>query len=240
MSNPDRTITASLFVPNDLASEAIKSLSPHSKEDGFTLLEVMVAMVLLAVIMTTSASMLFLNIKGWEGLTENSDRILENHLILARVTTMVQHLTPLVWKNQRQQRGLAFSGNAQQLHFISSAPQQHAAGGLFEYLLRQESDPEQEGMSLVLYYAPLHPDREEFSLPERGSRRVMITGLDEVQFSFFGNKRDRVKPEWTDSWESVSHLYPKLIRMTQRHGGEQAMIQDRFMRIRRQSTVMAR
>ncbi|MCU7890936.1 MAG: prepilin-type N-terminal cleavage/methylation domain-containing protein [Candidatus Thiodiazotropha sp. (ex Ustalcina ferruginea)] len=239
MLNPDRTITAPLHVPKSLGSEAIKCVSPHCREDGFTLLEVMVAMVLLAVIMTTSVSMLFLNIKGWEGLTESSDRILENHLILARVTTLVQHLTPLVWRNQRQQRGLAFSGNAQQLHFISPAPQQHAAGGLFEYLLTQESDPEQ-GMSLVLYYAPLHADSETLSLPESGSRRVMITGLDEVQFSFYGRKRDRTKPEWTDSWESESQLYPKLIRMTQRHRGEPALIQDRFIRIRHQSTLMVR
>ncbi|MCU7882812.1 MAG: hypothetical protein KZQ82_01310, partial [Candidatus Thiodiazotropha sp. (ex Lucinoma annulata)] len=76
--------------------------------------------------------------------------------------------------------------------------------------------------------------------PESGSRRVMITGLDEVQFSFYGRKRDRTKPTWTDSWESESHLYPKLIRMTQRHSGEQALIQDRFIRIRHQSTLMVR
>ncbi|MCU7885468.1 MAG: prepilin-type N-terminal cleavage/methylation domain-containing protein, partial [Candidatus Thiodiazotropha sp. (ex Lucinoma annulata)] len=51
--NPDRTITDPLHVPKPLAFEAIKCVSPHCREDGFTLLEVMVAMVLLAVIMTT-------------------------------------------------------------------------------------------------------------------------------------------------------------------------------------------
>ncbi|MCU7919545.1 MAG: prepilin-type N-terminal cleavage/methylation domain-containing protein [Candidatus Thiodiazotropha sp. (ex Epidulcina cf. delphinae)] len=233
MINPERRVRYLLPLKGDPA--VVKGL-PHNRAGGFTLLEVMVAMLLLAVIVTASASMLFLNIKGWEGLTESSDRVLEEHLILARVTTLVQQLTPLVWRD-RQRRVLAFAGRANQLHFIAPAPQQHTAGGLFEYLLTEERDAE-HGMSLVLYYAPAHPDDETLSLPRRGHRRVMMSGLDGAGFSFYGRKRERAEREWTDSWEAESDRYPDLIRLTRFYGGDRTQARDHFIRIRRQSPLM--
>jgi prepilin-type N-terminal cleavage/methylation domain-containing protein len=203
---------------------------------GFTLLEVMVAMLLLAVIMTTSVSMLFLNIRGWEGLTEHTDATLREHLIEKRLGSMIHHLTPLVWQGQ-QQRALALYGDTRQLHFLSKAPRQYRAGGLFEYLLVEESTADQ-GSSLVLYYAPVDPNTSELTLPGDGARRVMMSGLSTVRFSYFGSKTVRESNEWHDSWESNAVRYPDLIRLTVGSSGDGDRTEQSYFRIHQDYPVI--
>ena len=183
MTNPKRAL---LELPTYVDARTIgrKVNAVGRRSDGFTLLEVMVAMLLLAVIMTTSVTMLFINLKGWDKLIEHSDATLEEHLITTRVTSLIQHLVPLVWRDQKQ-RVLALSGDSRLFQFLSKAPQQYSDGGLFEYLLVQERAPE-EGYSLVLYYTPLNPTATQMSLPENGTRRVLLTGLEEIEFAYWG------------------------------------------------------
>ncbi|MEW8460382.1 MAG: prepilin-type N-terminal cleavage/methylation domain-containing protein [Candidatus Thiodiazotropha endolucinida] len=228
MINPKRIVAAKRprIVLTDV--DGVVNVAGH-RSGGFTLLEVMVAMLLLAVIMTTSVTMLFINLKGWESLTEHSDAVLEEHLIQKRITSMIQHLVPLVWRDQKQ-RVLALTGEARQLQFLSKAPQQHRAGGLFEYLLVQENAYEQ-GISLVLYFTPLDPNASQLTLPGNGSRRVLMSGLEEVEFSYFGSKQERETAGWFDSWEAGSTRYPDLIRLSLRYPGDEDGTQEHYFRI---------
>ena len=193
----------------------------------------MIALLLLAIITTTSVSMLFLNIKGWESVSESSDRQIAEHLALARVENMIQHLLPISWREQ-QMRLLAFSGDAGHIQFIAPAPQQYQAGGLFEYRLADEFDSEQ-GHSLVLYYAPYYPDAKRFSIPEQGRRRILVPGLESVRFHYYGRKYERAEPEWTDLWERTSRRYPELVRISTVPGGGNTSPEERFVRILQQA-----
>ncbi|PUB76887.1 MAG: hypothetical protein DBO99_12365 [gamma proteobacterium symbiont of Ctena orbiculata] len=215
-----------------------KAVAVVNRDNGFTLLEVMVALLLLAIIMTTSVSMLFVNLKGWESLTSHGDAILHEHLIQKRVASMVQHLVPLVWLDQNQ-RLLAIKGESRQLQFVSKSPQQYSAGGLFEYLLVEERTP-QQGSSLVLYFAPMDPKASALTLPEKGSRRVLISDLEAVEFSYFGSKRDQKRADWHDNWETTSAHYPGLIGLKIRSGGDEGGIQESFFRIRQDYPVAVR
>jgi general secretion pathway protein J len=199
------------------------------RSNGFTLLEIMVAMLLLAVIMTTSVTMLFINLQGWERLTAHSDSNLEEHLITNRLASMIQHLVPLIWRD-RTQRALALSGETQRLQFLSKAPQQHIDGGLFEYLLVQEYLPEQ-GYSLVLYFSPLDPTATEMSLPESGDRRVLLSGLEALEFTYYGRKQKLEQPAWYSSWEAESQRYPDLVRLTLHYPGAEEETRENFFRI---------
>ncbi|MFI0377395.1 MAG: type II secretion system protein J [Candidatus Thiodiazotropha sp.] len=229
MINPKRTVAAKL--PRIVVTVVGGDVNgADHRSGGFTLLEVMVAMLLLAIIMTTSVTMLFSNLKGWERLTEHSDAVLEEHLIQKRVTSMIQHLVPLVWRD-RSQRSLALTGEARQLQFISKAPQQYRAGGLFEYLLVQEN-AYQQGISLVLYFTPFDPNASQLTLPGNGSRRVLMTGLEALEFSYFGSKQERETAGWFDSWEAGSARYPELIRLSLRYPDDEDGPQEHYYRVR--------
>ncbi|MBT2990564.1 MAG: hypothetical protein B6D72_03660 [gamma proteobacterium symbiont of Ctena orbiculata] len=215
-----------------------KAAAVVRRSSGFTLLEVMVALLLLAIIMTTSVSMLFVNLKGWESLTSHGDAILHEHLIQKRVASMVQHIVPLVWRDQNQ-RLLAIKGEPSQLQFISKSPQQYSAGGLFEYLLVEERTP-QQGSSLVLYFAPMDPKTSALTLPENGARRVLMSGLQAVEFSYFGNKRDQERADWHNSWEVNSAHYPALIGLRILPDDDEGGIRESFFRIHQDYPVVVR
>lgn len=199
---------------------------------GFTLLEIMIAMLLLAVITTTSVSMLYINIKAWERVSKSSEEQMAEHLARSRIEQMIRTLLPFTWQQNRVHQ-LAFSGDAGYIQFIAPAPQQYHAGGLFEYRIVQERDSEQ-GLSLVLYYAPYYPNTKNFSLPEQGHRRILISGLASVDFSFYGKLQMRSEPEWTDQWPQTNALFPELIKISHRLQGENSP-QQSVVRIRRQS-----
>ena len=149
-----------------------RSHSVPSRQAGFTLLEIMVAMLLLGVIVTASVSLLFINIRGWDALVTDSERTLDEALINNRLREALRYLQPLIWQDGGERR-LAFAGESERIHFVSRAPLQHRTGGFFEYLLIQESDSENR-RRLVLYYAPYHPDQTEFRLPQEGERRQLF------------------------------------------------------------------
>lgn len=178
---------------------------------GFTLLEIMVAMLLLAVIVTSSVSLLFINIRGWDGLVSDSEKALDETLINERLTTALHYLSPRVWQSGGEKR-LAFSGEHDRVHFISRAPLQFRAGGLFEYLLVQEFDRDNRP-GLVLYYAPYRPDRDEFTLPEGAERRLLFADTGGVRFSYLGSKGRNGKSRWWERWEEGAENYPKAVRI---------------------------
>jgi prepilin-type N-terminal cleavage/methylation domain-containing protein len=219
--------------PSAVQTEGLGSY-PHC--NGFTLLEVMVALVLLAVIMTTSVTLLFVNLKGWEGLTEHSDEIQQAHLIEKRVASLIEHLAPLVWRDQKQ-RQLALDGESQRFQFVSKAPQQYRAGGLFEYLLVQEVTDDL-GLSLVLYFAPFDPNATHLTLPDNASRRVLLSDLQGVEFSYFGSKHNRETRVWRNDWGAASIRYPELIRLSLRYSTEKKRVRERYIRIHQDHPIV--
>ncbi len=203
--------------------------STRSRAAGFTLLEMMVAMLLLAVIVTASVSLLFINIRGWDALVRDSEQSLDGILIRDRLVSTLRQLTPLVWRTAGEQR-LAFSGESDRLHFISSAPQQFRQGGYFEYLLVQELDSANQ-WNLVLYYAPYRPDQTEFRLPEGGERRRLFTDTGGVAFSYLGVKRKGGKPEWWEIWEDNLDTFPTLVRIQFAGSADDATATTEFVRL---------
>lgn len=188
-----------------------KGIVTRSRCTGFTLLEIMVAMILLSVIITSSVSLLFLNIRGWDALTADSEQALDESLIKQHIRDAISTLSPIV-RQTAEGRRLAFVGEPKQLHFVSPAPQQYLPGGLFEYLLREERDSENR-YSLVLYYAPYRPDATDFVLPEEGEKRTLIADTGGVGFSYFGLSRRAGQPGWQESWSSDKADYPQIIRI---------------------------
>jgi hypothetical protein len=128
---------------------------------------------------------------------------------------------------------LAFSGDSGHLQFIAPAPQQYQSGGLFEYRLTQERDTE-HGVSLILYYTPYYPNIQQFSLPEKARRRTLISGLQRIEFSFFGKPQNRPEPEWTEQWLDTYQHFPEMIKISHTVEGQDRP-QARYIRIRRQA-----
>ncbi|MCG7910008.1 MAG: hypothetical protein JAY82_09565, partial [Candidatus Thiodiazotropha taylori] len=149
----------------------------------------------------------------------------------ARVEQIIRNIIPLTWQKQNRIRELAFAGDAQQIQFIAPAPQQYQPGGLFEYRLSLQDDFEQ-GRILLLHYTPHNPKNSQFVLPQEGRKRILLSGLEQVEFSFFGLLLNRTEPEWSDRWEPLNNNYPELVKISFTEMG-MTTPHEKIVRIRR-------
>lgn len=180
---------------------------------GFTLLEIMVAMLLLSIIVTSSVTLLFLNIRGWDALTGDSEQSLDTSLINDRLRGAIGRLSHIV-RQTPEGRRLAFEGDPKHLHFVSAAPQQFASGGLFEYLLQEELDSGNR-YALVLYYAPYRPDGMAFVLPNAGEKRILVADTGGVTFAYYGIDKRGGQPAWRERWDRDLEGYPRIVKLIQ-------------------------
>jgi general secretion pathway protein J len=181
----------------------------HPAQAGFTLLEILIALLILATIITSAVSMLFINLKGWDQLVAHTDRQVAQQRSMTRVEKTLAQILPVTWQTPKG-RQLAFIGESNLLQFLAPAPQPYSAGGLFEYRISVEQDSV-EGTRLVLMYRPYQPQDRHFTLPEQGGRRVLMSGLEEVRFQYYGQLQGSKNPVWSKFWVESTRDYPQLI-----------------------------
>jgi general secretion pathway protein J len=185
---------------------------------GFTLLEVLVAVVIMAVIMTTAFGALRLGGRSWEaGVTRASDN--ERFRAVADLLRrQVSQVIPMSWPEDTEKR-IAFEGAAEQLRFVAPAPQQHRQAGLFEYGLSAQ----RQGLdtNLVLSFIPFNPDAKAFQTPASDQQLLLVAGLQRVSFDYFGSpanagvgaRTSEQPPGWQQRWDAGAQNYPDLIRV---------------------------
>jgi len=197
------------------------NLRPHSRlrrNKGFTLLEVLVAVVIMAVIMTTAFGALRLGGRSWEaGITRASGNE-AFRAVADLLRRQIAQIIPMTWPGDTETR-IALEGTSEQLRFVAPAPQQYRHAGLFEYSLtvqRQGLDT-----NLVLSYIPFIPDGEEFQTPASHQQVQLVEGLQRVSFDYFGNpantgitaRSNKQPPRWHQRWDADAQEFPDLIRL---------------------------
>jgi general secretion pathway protein J len=190
------------------------------QHSGFTLLEVLVAVVIMAVIMTTAFGALRLGGRSWEaGVTRATDN--ERFRSVANLMRrQVSQIIPMTWTDGTNKR-IAFDGASEQLRFVSPAPQQYRQAGLFEYGLSAQRDG--PDTNLILSFIPFNPDSEAFQTPASDQQLLLVAGLQRVSFDYFGSPGDagvrgRTRtstqpPSWQPRWAADATRYPDLIRV---------------------------
>lgn len=180
-------------------------------EAGFTLLEIMVALVVLSLIVTTAFGALRMGERSWEaGLARASDT--ETLRTVAGVLQrQFEQVLPLTWTEDAQTT-LAFSGTRKQVNFIAPAPQHHGSTGLFEYTLVLE--PRADNAQLVLYYLLHDPDSTAFHTFSSDRQRVLLVDeLNTVDFSYYGSPDPGDPPQWYSQWNNDAKAFPQLVRV---------------------------
>jgi general secretion pathway protein J len=188
------------------------------QHSGFTLLEVLVAVVIMAVIMTTAFGALRLGGRSWEaGVTRATDNE-RFRAVAGLMRRQVSQIIPMTWPDGTNKR-IAFDGASEQLRFVSPAPQQHRQAGLFEYGLSAQRDG--PDTNLILSFIPFNPDSEAFQTPARDQQLLLVAGLQRVSFDYFGSPGDAAgrartstqPPSWHQRWDTSAQNFPDLIRV---------------------------
>ncbi|MGR8930090.1 MAG: prepilin-type N-terminal cleavage/methylation domain-containing protein [Gammaproteobacteria bacterium] len=183
------------------------------RRNGFTLIEVLIAMTLLSLMVVLLFSSLRTAAQSW---TAGENKVVEvnnkavvyqffkSHLNAMRPLPMFPDATnPEVALQQ------AFQGYTQSIRFVAALPAASARKGL--QLFTIALNPDDRSMLMV----SLVPYREADADADRGPDKpeVLLENVDGLKFSYYGKMEDVAPLQWRDEWTQADRL-PSLIKVS--------------------------
>jgi general secretion pathway protein J len=177
---------------------------------GFTLVELLVAIMILTLFMTASMGAVRIAGKSWAAGQERADATEQMRAVADFLRRQFAQLPALSVGEGTDER-LAFVGEGEGVMFVTSAPQYSQGPGLVTYVLRGETV---DGENLLtLRYAAFDPGNEEFVLPDRNERIVLAKDFATIEFRYYGAPTDDDIVEWLDAWPADAEFYPRAIHV---------------------------
>lgn len=174
------------------------------RQAGFTLLELMVAMALLALLGLALAGGMRFGLQAWNRVDAGLDRGEPIALSQALLRRLLEQAMPLPAAGAAP-GVIAFAGADSALRFIAMLPERATAPGLNEVTLRLE--PGDAGASLVLSWQPLGE-----AGAGTGNRKALLDGVVAGHFRYYGSVADGRPADWQEEWTNARAL-PRLVAL---------------------------
>ena len=179
---------------------------------GFTLIELVVAMALLAAMMLLLYSGLTFSLRGWDAGDASGRRAADRRIGENFLRRELSELFPMRWKEPTIVK-FAFQGEKERVRFVSSRAAGISQGGLS--LVGLEVQDEGRGSrrrNLVMRRAMPDDEAKSFAPLDAAEPFVLIADVDSVTFEYFGAENDFTAPQWTDTWRWDARV-PEMIRL---------------------------
>lgn len=197
-------------------SKTVKIVSPNK---GFTLMEVLIAVSLSAIIVALVAGAMNVGRSAWEKGSEKIELQQMNRLI---ETLFRRQLGSICFRQVLDKKNYPFGGSAQNMSFLTTASSDGGDGAsLFVVSYKVEQDSDSLLYSIVL-------EEENFaskvvsikkagfdSSLDRVRRKTILRDLDNVVFSYKNVKNGQVSgwyPSWTDPDSFPSAVSIKILK----------------------------
>jgi general secretion pathway protein J len=186
-----------------MTGEQRTPLGGAPSDAGFTLLEVLVSMTLLAMLSVALLSAIHFGTEIWhasERAASDSNRI---RSVQAELSQAIARAYPETVADASDGH-VDFDGQADSLTFL--VPDENVPGALSRIAIAVDDDDKAANltMSQVLELAA-SPDDDD-------TRRVLLRGVKSIDIAYFGKRGDKAVAEWDDSWRNRNTL-PQLIRI---------------------------
>lgn len=173
---------------------------------GFTLLELLIAITLLAMLSIMLLGGMRLGGRVWERSAKTIDQTDETRIARDFVRTALSGAYPLLDKSDPMHPVISLVGEDKSLSFLAPMPQALGAAGLARMSLYVEDAGDTRRLILAL--------RPELAFADAQSPApsVLLGKVKNAEFSYFGAEEAGKPPVWQDHWKSAITL-PKLIRL---------------------------
>jgi prepilin-type N-terminal cleavage/methylation domain-containing protein len=183
-------------------------------QSGFTLLELLVAIMILTLFMTASMGAVRIASRSWAAGHERSDLTEEMRSVSDFLRRQFAQLPALTVGSGNDER-IAFEAGERELRFVAPGPRFSHGAGLVLYTLKAENVDGKE--SLTLRYAPFDPGTDVFSKSVRSDGMILAWGFEDVSFEYYGAEMDKDIPEWRSRWSADAEHYPLVVRIRTRN-----------------------
>lgn len=179
---------------------------------GFTLLELLIGMTLLGFILALLFGGFRLAARSWDAVEDRAERGTNEQAGRSVVGRLIANAQPVHLK-----RGtgtvLAFEGERHALRLIAPLGQIGLRGVELTVEPQERANPSNPSWRLVLRHSSVRYGAEQF-VADRSQLegRILVDGLNEAAFSYFGPENRGDSPQWQDQWQSTDG-FPLLIRL---------------------------
>ncbi len=187
---------------------------------GFTLLELLIAITLLALLLTAAYSGLRTGTRAWTTGEKRAEQSEHMRIVSNFLRRQVSQAYPLVWTRQAK-RTVWFRGGRTSMDFTAVLASRALDNGLA--FLHLEFSEGKKGLQLVLSCKLAHGEDLQKDFMVKGHDecrrvRVLADGLAEGSFSYWGIPKastniDQQQGRWMDGWKSRDAM-PRLIKIT--------------------------
>jgi prepilin-type N-terminal cleavage/methylation domain-containing protein len=167
-------------------------------QHGFTLLETLIAITLLAFLTLALTASLKLGL-SFPGAVQSLDRM---GPVTAVQTFLRRELSSALALPAADWDGVAFLGSASAFEMIGAMPERAAAGGLHEVRLSLDGD------RLMLRWRRLDP-------PGPAQERALLDHVAGLDIAYWGSRHDTEAAAWVSDWRAAQYL-PALVRIRAR------------------------
>lgn len=177
-------------------------------EAGFALIELLVALALLALAVTLMPGALRLGARAWEARND-LERASASALAMALVERRISEAMAIYERDEAGGIRLAFVGTDRSLSFIAAAANGPAGGGVYRHRLGT-GDATGAGLALAMrLYRPAETDGRQQGLSES---RLLVASPATARFRYYGAIDTTSRPQWHETW-SRADAFPALVEI---------------------------
>ena len=175
---------------------------------GFTLIEVLIAMTLLSMMMVLLFASLKICADSWE---KGENKINEVNELAVVYTFFQQHLSlahPLWNDFSSEEKTFSFQGSAHSLQFVSTMPASAGKSGLQLFSVDLQSDNNDSFIKVSLM--PFFPLAEGAAWHKEED--ILINHISDFSLAYFGSDDGLSLASWQDEWLAKNSL-PRLVKI---------------------------
>lgn len=183
----------------------------HRSHTGFTLIEVTMALTLLAVMLGMLFAGLRTAARAWDSGSARAERADQLALSAGFVRRELASAFPWRFKDPLSVR-LAFEGDAEGVRFVSMRPADLGGGGLAFVSFHFEPGSGSAGGRMLMRRALASAGEPDFTSLDASTPFTVLDGVESIRFSYFGAESDTQAPTWSDRWRAPQRL-PSHVRL---------------------------
>lgn len=189
---------------------------------GFTLVEMLVGLALLGLMTLLLFGALRFSIMSWDRAETKTLQVVDLRIVEGVLRREIGKAFPL-HIGQPTENKIAFEGDGKRVHFVTALPTHLSEGGLSLVALELTGDRLDArqgplGKALVLKHVSSDGETRDFSALDKSDRSVLLEGLEDVEFAFFGQDNDQTEGSWRNQWISSARM-PALLRIKLKFAG---------------------